>query len=186
MTTADQGLEIRDYRTDDLPAISAIYRHYAEHTIATFETACPPAAALDRRLQEAHCTLVATGGSGVTGYAYAGRFRPREAYDSSPETTIYLARGQTGAGIGGTLYRALLRRLQQMGFSNTVAVIALPNKASVTLHERLDYRRCGLLPGIGMKFGQCHDVGLWMRSLDDRPSATNRSTDDSMESTTHE
>jgi L-amino acid N-acyltransferase YncA len=68
-------------------------------------------------------------------------------------------------GIGGQLYRALIRKAQQQSLRELIGVIALPNPASTTFHEKLGFQCAGILKGIGHKHSQVIDVGLWQRHL---------------------
>jgi len=104
------------------------------------------------------CAMV---GGKLAGYAYATRWRERSAYRFTVETTIYLAPAFTGLGIGKTLYGELLTRLRTAGAHALMAVITLPNPASVALHEALGFQKVGQLAEVGFKFKRWVDVGYW-------------------------
>lgn len=175
MTTPEPA--VRDATPDDAAAVAAIYDHYVVDTIATFE--CEPIGteAMAERIAgvvaDGYPYLVATLGGRVVGYSYAARFRPRAAYLHSVETTVYLAPDLIGAGVGTALYRELLTRLERLECPSTVhsafAVIALPNKASIALHERFGFTWVGLLPEAGWKLGRWIDVGYWHRLIGGEP-----------------
>ncbi len=99
----------------------------------------------------------------VLGYAKAGTWRERAAYRWTCETTVYLAEGHRGRGLGRTLYTALLDECAARGFHSAVAGITLPNPASVALHESLGFASIGVVREAGHKFGTWHDVGFWQR-----------------------
>lgn len=101
----------------------------------------------------------------IVGYAYAMSWKTRSAYRHSVETTIYLSPNATGEGIGTALYQSLLERLRPLSIHRAVGIIALPNAASVALHEKLGFVKAGHLHEIGLKFGQWIDVGYWELSL---------------------
>lgn len=95
----------------------------------------------------------------MAGYAYGSRFRPRPAYDWTVETTVYVGVSSRRRGVGRALYRSLLDCLQLQGFRSAVAAIALPDPASISLHESLDFKPVGIFAGAGYKLGEWHDVG---------------------------
>src|SRR5205085_11231019 len=101
----------------------------------------------------------------IVGYASSSQFRTKPAYDTTVETTIYCAPGATGCGIGATLYAALFDAVREEDIHVAVAGITLPNDASVALHERFGFRRIGLMPEVGRKFGRYWDVAWFMRRL---------------------
>ena len=105
--------------------------------------------------------LVAEDSEGITGYAYAGPWNSRCAYRHSVEVSVYLRVDATGSGIGTALYRALFDRLEAAGTHVVIAGIALPNEASVALHERFGMRQVAHFEEVGFKFGSWIDVGYW-------------------------
>lgn len=156
---------IRPAATADLPALVAIYNHYIETSIATFEE-CP----IDHN--ELHSRWQAITGSAqpwlvieragvIHGYAYATPWKPRSAYRFSTESTIYMGPKSVGKRLGVLLYRALQDALRANGCHSVLAGIALPNEGSVRLHERLGFQKVGHLRQVGFKFGRWIDVGYW-------------------------
>ncbi|MBV9901016.1 MAG: N-acetyltransferase, partial [Alphaproteobacteria bacterium] len=101
----------------------------------------------------------------MLGYAYACAFRPRLAYRFSVETTVYVAQGAQGRGIGTALYGALLPVLEKQGFVQAIGAITIPNEASIALHERFGFVRAGTYEKVGYKLGEWRSVGLWQRAL---------------------
>ncbi len=101
----------------------------------------------------------------VAGYAYASRWNLRSAYRHTVECTAYLAPDATGRGLGTRLYEELFARLRSLDVHAVIAVIALPNPASVALHERFGLRQAGLFREVGRKFGAWVDVGYWQATL---------------------
>ncbi|HEX8606942.1 MAG TPA: GNAT family N-acetyltransferase [Pseudoduganella sp.] len=114
--------------------------------------------------------VLETAGGVVAGYAYATRWRVRHAYRFSVETTVYLAHDSTGKGYGTALYTALLQRLREAGCHLAIGGIALPNEASVALHERLGYRKVAHFGEVGRKFDRWIDVGYWELKLQEQGS----------------
>ena len=160
---------IRLARGDDAAAIAAIYRHYVEQTPVSFEEVSPDDAEMARRMRGDrpgyHPWFVAEDGDGVLGYAASSPFRTRPAYRWTVETGIYLARDAMGRGVGRELLSTLLGVLERQGYVAAIGAIALPNEASVALHEKLGFTYAGTYRGVGFKFGEWLDVGLWEKEL---------------------
>ena len=158
---------IRDARTDDAPAIAAIYNHYIRETIITFEEVEIDGAAIERRMngviEAGRPYLVAEDDGAILGYCYAGTWRARPAYRSTMETAVYLDHEAHGRGIGTALYEALLARLPACGCHVAIGGISLPNPASVALHEKLGYEKVAHHEQVGRKFGEWVDVAFWQR-----------------------
>lgn len=150
----------------DAAAIAAIYRPYVERSHFTFEEVPPEAAEIAARMANPiHPWLVAEETGRVLGYASTSALRNRAAYRWSVETGIYLAPDAQGRGLGRKLLRAHLDLLERQGFVTAIAGIALPNNASVALHEKLGFALSGIERGVGFKLGQWVDVGRWQRDL---------------------
>ncbi|MGH2885419.1 MAG: GNAT family N-acetyltransferase, partial [Solirubrobacteraceae bacterium] len=112
-----------------------------------------------------HPWLVAADEAELIGFACATRHRERAAYRWAADVTVYVTPGRQRAGVGRALYEALFERLAQQGFRMACAVIALPNDASVGLHEALGFQLVGVYRKIGWKLGAWHDVGWWQLEL---------------------
>ena len=156
---------------DDAAAIAAIYRPYVEDSRISFEETAPDASEIARRMgSPIHPWLVIEADGLVAGYASTSPMRARAAYRWSVETGIYIAPEMQGRGLGRQLLAAHLDLLERRGFVTIVAGIALPNDASVALHERLGFTLSGIERGVGYKLGQWVDVGRWQRDLAPRTS----------------
>ncbi|HEY9562646.1 MAG TPA: GNAT family N-acetyltransferase, partial [Nocardioides sp.] len=101
----------------------------------------------------------------VVGYAYSWSYRPRPAYDTTRETSIYLDESVRGKGVGKLLYPALLETMAVSGVHTAVALVALPNPASERLHLACGFEKTGQLREVGWKFGQWIDVAWYQRML---------------------
>jgi phosphinothricin acetyltransferase len=172
-------LTIRDAGEGDAAACVAIYRPFVLDTAVSFEITPPTEAEMAARIREAsgtHAWLVAEAGGEVAGYAYARPFAAREAYRWSCETSIYLSSRHRGAGVGRSLYQALLDRLTERGFRVAVGKMTLPNPASEGLHAALGFRPVGVHRRIGFKNGAWYDVAITQRELttDEDPPAEPR------------
>ncbi len=173
-------MHVRFATADDAGGIAAVYAPYVESTAISFEAVPPTANEIEQRLAQTmprYPWLVAVDDDGspehVLGYAYGHRFAERDAYGWSVETSIYLHADARGRGIGRALYGALLELLTALGFRQAFGGIALPNDASVALHESMGFRHIGTYHDVGFKLGAWQDVGWWQRALD-RDGATPR------------
>ena len=166
---------IRLAAAEDAAAIAAIYRPYVEGSTISFEERAPDADEMARRIAGAtpglHPWLVAEEHGALLGYAASTPFRARPAYRWVVETGIYLASGATGRGVGRDLLAALIELLERQGFVAAIGAIALPNDASVALHETLGFLHTGTYRQVGFKLGQWLDVDLWQRDLAPREPA---------------
>jgi L-amino acid N-acyltransferase len=159
-------VHVRDATEADLPAVAEIYAFESLHTYSTFETEERPLQAWRHKLRGPYPFLVAAeDGVGVVGYAYASEFRDRPAYHLTVETSVYLHREARGRRIGSLLYDALITRLAKEGFHTALALIALPNEASVRLHERAGFEHAGTMRQVGDKQDRMIDVGVYQRML---------------------
>ena len=167
--TSRPAITIRPADPERDAAICAeIYAPSVESTPISFETVPPDAAEFSGRIAKysaTHQFLVAEEDGEVLGYAYACRWAERPAYDWSVETSIYVAAGQQGKGVGRALYAELFERLRAQGFRIAVAGITLPNPASIGLHESMGFAPIGTLRDIGWKEDGWRDVGFWQLSL---------------------
>lgn len=163
---------IRPAKRDDAPALLEIYRPFVTDAAVSFELEPPSVTEFEERIARAlgqWAWLVAEDAGGTVGYAYATSHRSRGAYRWSVETSAYVHADHRGQGLGKQLYRALLPILADLGYCSAYAGIALPNDASVALHQSLGFTHVGVFRRAGWKFGRWHDVSWWQLSLRDRP-----------------
>jgi L-amino acid N-acyltransferase YncA len=152
----------------DAEAIASIYVPYVTDTVISFEDVAPTAAEMAARidrLTKTHAWLVAEDGGEILGYAYGCPHRERAAYRWATEVSVYVDPGHQRRGAGRALYEALLGLLADQGYRIALAGIALPNEASVALHEACGFKPVGVYRGIGFKHGTWWDVGWWQRDL---------------------
>ncbi len=157
---------IRNATPDDSRAICEIYNYYILNSHATFETESLEVPEMEKRISRvvdelALPWLVLTDDQKIMGYAYATQWKGRAAYLHTVETTIYLHQDTFGEGLGSKLYGKLMDQLKKSHFHSILGGIALPNDASVALHEKLGFVKVGLLKDVGYKFGRWIDVGYW-------------------------
>jgi phosphinothricin acetyltransferase len=161
--------EIRAATAGDLPAIAAIHAHYAEHTVMTFDVEplgeAKWRAKWDEDVAMNRPWLVTEEDGEVLGYVTTSNFRPKVAYDSTAETSIYMRPADVGRGLGRPMYAEALDELGRRGFHVAAAGITLPNAPSVALHEALGFESVGVFTEIGHKQGAWRDVQWWQRRL---------------------
>ncbi len=162
---------IRLARTRDAAAIQSIYTPIVAETAVSFEVEPPSVEEMRRRIETTLLTLpwMVCDSDGVVGYAYAGLFRSRPAYQWTVEVTVYVHPAHRRKGVACTLYTSLFECLRVQGYRTALALIALPNPASVALHERLGFRPIGVFHNVGYKLGAWHDVGWWELALQSPP-----------------
>lgn len=162
---------IRPARVEDASAIAMIYNYYIENTWVTFEVDSISEADMASRIeecQEIHLPwLVAVNDGKVIGYCYASKWKGRCAYRHSVEATIYLDSAATAKGWGIKLYTSLLSELKHRDVHAVICGIALPNAASIALHEKLGMEKVAHFKEVGNKFGEWVDVGYWQCLLND-------------------
>ncbi len=159
----------REFRWADVPAITAIYRHAVEHTVATFDTEAPGETFFAEKFGHirdlGHPLLIADRDGACIGYAYASTYRPRPAYRFTCENSVYLAPEEQGTGIGSALLGRLLEDCRSFGFREVIAVIAAERGNSVRLHEKHGFVHIGLHPRLGFKFERWLDIVHMQRSF---------------------
>lgn len=161
---------LRSAEPRDAEALAAIYNHYVSHTLATFEEVPVPASEMGARVE----AVIAAGRPWIVlenargeleGYACARPWKPRSAYARTVETSIYVRHDGLRRGAGRALYSSLLATLAASDVHVVIGGIALPNEASVALHERLGFRYAGRFREVGFKLGRWVDVGYWELTL---------------------
>ncbi|MEM6573016.1 MAG: arsinothricin resistance N-acetyltransferase ArsN1 family B [Pseudomonadota bacterium] len=159
---------IRDATEADAPSLCEIYNHYIAHSLATFETEPLASGEMARRIAATTADfpwLLGESNERIVGYAYATRWKPRQAYQYTVESTVYLSPEAAGQGMGTRLMQALLERLAAQGVHAVLAGIALPNDPSIALHEKLGFAKVAHFRQTGRKFDQWVDVGYWEKTL---------------------
>ena len=164
---------VRPATEADLPAIAAIYNHEIANSVATFDLEPPTLTYWHDRLGSDHpgdhLLVAESPDADVLGYAYSWSFRPRPAYYRTRETSVYLDPAARGLGVGRVLYEGLLRAMAGAGVHTAVAMVALPNPASVALHESVGFEYVGTMRQVGHKFDRYIDAAWYQKLLSVSP-----------------
>jgi len=157
-------MEFRLARPDDAAALLAIYKPYVEKTAITFEYDVPSLEDFEERIKTISADfpyLVAEEEGRILGYAYAGRYRERKAYDWVVELSIYLDENARGKGLGKALYERLLKLLAALNYQRAYACITVPNPGSIHFHEKLGFSPIGVFEASGYKFEKWYGIA-WL------------------------
>lgn len=161
-------IRLRNATKKDSVRLAEIYSHYVQNTTVTFETDPPTAEEMSKRIgrfQKTHAWLVAEVDGVVQGYAYGSPFKERAAYRYSAELTVYVDKDHCCKGIGKELFGELLGHLRLSGYVQAIGGIALPNPASVRLHEQFGFEKVANFKQVGFKLGKWIDVGYWQKQI---------------------
>lgn len=160
---------IRPVEPGDFAAIAALTNEFIRGTAIHFGYEEVTAEELRRAWEKSRSRypyfVAVDEAGGLVGYAKAGVWRERAAYQWTAETTVYVAPAMHRRGVGRALYSALIEECRRRGFHSVMGGITLPNEASVRLHESLGFRKIGHHAQVGWKFGRWHDTGLWQLML---------------------
>lgn len=167
-------ITIRTATPDDAEKLLGIYKYYVENTAITYEIEVPTIEDFKGRIEKTlkkYPYIVAECDGKIIGYAYAGVFKDRAAYDHSVETSIYVDLNEKRHGTGTLLYHELEKRLAEIGIKNVYACIASPEKDdeylnhdSIKFHEKLGYTLVGTFRKCAKKFGRYYDM-VWMEKM---------------------
>lgn len=158
-------IKIEAAHEENAKELLEIYRPYVESSVITFEYDVPTVEEFQKRIRNIKSKfpyLIAKNEDVILGYAYASTYYNRQAYDWTVEVSIYVDEKARGQGVGKRLYSELELALVNQGIKNCLACIALPNSASIALHEKLGYQKTAHFKEVGYKFGQWHDI-IWMQ-----------------------
>lgn len=157
-------MNIRQVESSDSVQIAEIYNYYIENTHHTFETEAVNESEMQNRINEItenYPYFVGDENGEIIGYAYAAPYKSRCAYRSSAEVSVYARNDIQQKGIGTRLYEKLMAELQSSDVHAIIAGIALPNDASIGLHEKFGFEKVAHFREVGWKFGRWIDVGYW-------------------------
>ncbi len=162
-------ITLRFVRPEDAKQILEIYGPVVCQSFISFEEVAPTELEMKTRIEKIlsyYPWIVAVDqNSNILGYAYASQHRERAAYRWAVDVSAYVREGSRGLGVGKQLYEKLFDILKRQNFFRAFAGIALPNAASVRLHERMGFQHLGTYKNVGFKHGRWHDVGWWELSI---------------------
>jgi phosphinothricin acetyltransferase len=150
----------------------AIYAPIVTETAISFETDPPTIEEFTQRILDKSKTypwLVCEAGGELLGYAYAGAYRSRRAYQWAVEVSVYVGSQNRRLGVGKALYTSLLNILELQGYLIAYAIIAVPNPVSTALHKSVGFEPFAVFDRVGFKFGKWHDVEWWRLYLTEQP-----------------
>lgn len=170
MRTSSETTVVRHAEPRDAGALNEIYNHYVLTSAISFAlTPTTEAERLDWLAEHpphgAYRVVVAEDPGRVVGFASSSPYRPRGAYATSIETSVYVADGTTGRGIGSALYEFLFAALVEEDLHRAYAGITMPNPVSVALHRRFGFEHVGTFREQGRKFGRYWDVAWFEKAL---------------------
>lgn len=161
-------MNIRPTSPPDFPAIAALTNTFIRGSAVHFGYELVTSDELEAQWRESRSVypwLTGEADGHFAGYAKAYPWRSRAAYQWTAEVGIYMEPAFRGRGLGRELYGALLEELRARGFHSAIGGIALPNAASVRLHESLGFASVGVVRHAGYKLDAWHDVGFWQLML---------------------
>lgn len=164
-------LEIRTAESSDLNRLVEIYNYYVSETHITFDTEPFVVGARTQWFTQFAASgpyrlLVGEVDGDVIAYASSSMFKPKPAYSTSVETTIYMADLHTGHGHGAQLYGRLIDDLiAEPSVHRAYGGVALPNDASVALHQNLGFSRVASYHEVGFKFDKYWDVDWYEKDV---------------------
>ncbi len=165
---AASKLIVRLASIDDAEALRRIYNHEVQHTTHTFDLVPRSLAEQQAWLSErtgAHGVLVAETGCQVVGFSALSEYRPRAAYRTSVESSVYVEAALQGRGVGRKLMQELVSLAQARGFHTMLAHIVGGHEASIQLHAAVGFEMVGTERQVGRKFGEWLDVVIMQRML---------------------
>lgn len=167
-------MEILPVTAEDAEALLAIYAPYVRDTAISFEYEVPSLPEFQNRIRTISADfpyIKAVRDGEILGYAYAGKFKSRAAYDWSVEVTVYVRQDARRSGVGRRLYEALEAALRRIGVLNMNACIALPknedahlSRDSYHFHKKMGFSPVGTFHNSGYKFHTWYDM-IWMEKI---------------------
>lgn len=163
-------MKIRIANKDDAQDILKIYQPYVEKTTITFEIDVPTVLDMQQRIEKTlqkYPYLVACCDDHIVGYAYAGAFHEREAYQWGAELSVYVDAKYHRQGIAKAMYKELISMLKKMHIQVVYADITHPNEKSEAFHEALGFQRIAVFHHCGYKFNEWHSIMYMEKRIDD-------------------
>ena len=167
---------IRPIKISDAQAVCDIYNYYIENTVISFEYEKVSLDDMQARISstiDKYPWLVYEEQGEVVAFVYASLWKTRKAYQHTLESTVYASHKMKTKGVGTKLYEALFDDLENDSSASLnksrvkalMAVIALPNEASIALHKKMGFTEAGLFKSVGYKFDQWVDVAYYQKAM---------------------
>ncbi len=167
-------MKIRTVNENDAEELLKIYSYYVKNTVITFEYEVPSVEEFKNRIKHTlikYPYIAAEDENKIIGYAYAGAFKERAAYDWAVEMTVYVDNDRKRGGVGKLLYKKLEELLKEQGILNVNACIAYTENedeyltnGSMKFHEHMGYNLAGHFHKCGYKFNRWYDM-IWMEKF---------------------
>jgi len=166
----DNTITVRHSIDDDISSITEIYAHEVLTGLASFEVVPPDTTEMTQRryniVRAGYPYLVAIKSEEIIGYAYAGPYRTRPAYQNTLENSVYVSSDARGSGVGKMLLTELITLCQQGSWHTMVAIIGdTDNTGSIELHKSLGFRHVGTIEAAGYKFNRWVDSVIMQKML---------------------
>jgi L-amino acid N-acyltransferase YncA len=140
---------IRQYVSNDIEQIHAIYAHHVINGTASFELEPPTLADMTARvaniLEMGLPWLVAEIEDEIIGYTYAGLYRPCPAYGNTVENSAYLTQAAKGTGVGAALMKQVIDLCTKAGRRQMVTIMV--HEESINFHKKLGFEYVGVFKG---------------------------------------
>ncbi len=162
-------MKIRFATIEDTKNILNIYSQYFD-TAITFEYEVPSLDEFKQRIisiSEDYPYIVLEDNDNILGYAYAHRFKERDAYGWGAELTIYMDKKAHSKGYGKKLYSALIDLLKLQDVKTVYACVTSANELSKKFHEILGFKKCADFKNAGFKFGKWYGITWYELSVNE-------------------
>ena len=159
---------IRMLKEEDIPVCLALYNWYIANSTATFETkqlSLEAFAERVKRITKKYPWIVLEEEGEVKGYAYLDAYHEREAYRFTCDVSIYMSHTERGKGYGTKLMEEILMLAKKDGYHKAISIVTSDNVASMYLHEKMGFKRYGLLENCGYKFSKWLGVACYEKTL---------------------
>jgi L-amino acid N-acyltransferase YncA len=160
-----ENIKIRLASIEDAEQLCDIYKHYVDFTIVSFEYSSPCIEEMQNRILsicKQYPWIVAEKKGKIIGYAYASKYKEREAYNWACESSVYIKKEYQDGGLGKKLYSELFKILKGQGYIVVLACISLPNEQSINFHKKMGFTEIGIKKKVGVKFDKLIDV-IWLQ-----------------------
>jgi len=154
-------IEIRPYEIQDTQAILDIINYNILHSTALYDYSIrsydQQKNILADKIAKQFPVIVAELEGHVVGFGMYSEFRFREAYKYTVEHSVYVDQNIHGKGIGKALLQELIILAKTQGLHTMIGVIDAENQGSIDFHEKLGFKKAGIIKESGYKFDRWLD-----------------------------